>query len=156
MKYIDLITEAMTRPGDPYSKLDIDNKVYIVYDGQHNEISRYVFKHVWDSSPARDAAQKEVSNLIVQLRKSQSEDLAKKKEAIPLSDNEKLYLDLHSKFKKYFALLYPLDKSPSILDDEAKEVYGDQLDKWSERLDKLSNSGIIRKSVIMGTYQLKS
>ena len=67
MKYTDLL-ETISIPGQPLSKLDIDNKVYIVYDENGNELRRYPFQHVWDSSPAKRAADKNVSELKAKIR----------------------------------------------------------------------------------------
>jgi len=137
----------------PVSKLDIDNKVYIVYDENGKEYSKYPFQHVWDSSPARDAAQKDVVKLKNTLYKERQEKMLATAEAKPLSNLEKEYIDLDNKVKKYFLILYPKDKSKSILDDETKELYVASIDKWQDRLQKIADAGVIRQSVLMGTYK---
>lgn len=135
----------------PESKLDLDNKVYIVYDENGNEHSRYTFQHVWDSSPARDAAANDVRELKIRLRAVRSDQLAKAAEAKPLSNFEKEYLDINNKWQKYFNILHPRDKSPTGIDQETTLLYIEQMDKWMKRLEMLNSN--VRTSVVLGTYK---
>lgn len=134
------------KPGEPYWELDSVNKVYTVHQQDGTEVSRYPYEHVWDSSPAMRKAKEDY-------KKVYSEYYAKKKdaatataEAKPLSSIEKEYIDLSRKIRQYM-------NTYSMVDDETKAVYDDQMKKWSARLDQLSDPRIIRNSVIMGTYK---
>jgi hypothetical protein len=137
----------------PESKLDIDNKVYIVYDENGQEYSRHPFKEVWDSSPARNAATNDVRNLISKLRIARDNQSKKDIEAKPLSKLEQEYIVIHSKWQKYFDAMFSKDPSKRLpdLDDETKQVYTDQMDKWMARLDQIGQ--VVRKSIINGTYK---
>jgi hypothetical protein len=157
MKLTEILNEdkprSQGREGDPYWELDLDNKVYVVYDSTGTEVAQHTFPAVWDSSKARNAAQKDVNDMKSALRKKQSEDDAVKAEAKPLSPNEERYLDLARKVKKYTDLIYPPDKSPSILDTETKDLYLNQATEWIEKMNRLGDPRIIRKSVLNGTYK---
>lgn len=135
----------------PKSKLDVDNKAYIVYDTNGVEVSRHTFKHIWDSSPAMRAAVAEVQLLRADYRKAQAEQKAKAAEAKPLSAVEQEYIEINRKWQRYYDIMFPPDKSPSILDAETADVYSKQMDKWMARLHQLNQS--VRKSVITGTYK---
>ena len=139
------------RPARPESKLDIDNKVYIVYDETGNEFSRHPFKDVWNSSPARDAAQSDVNVLRANHSKRNAEKAAMDAEAKPLSAVEKDYLETLTKWQRYYNFVFPKDKSDDILDDETKQVYVDQMDIWMKKLERLGVA--VRNSVIAGTYK---
>lgn len=134
----------------PESKLDIDNKVYIVYDEGGKEYSRYEFQHVWDSSPARNAAAKDVRDLRAKLGVIRATQLKQSAEATPLSKHEQEYIDILRKWKKYYTVLFPQDKSPSTLDKDAAEIYTDQMDTWMAQLERLGK--VVRPSIISGTY----
>lgn len=135
----------------PESKLDIDNKVYIVYDENGREFSRHAFKDVWNSSPARDAAQKDVNELRVSHSKRNKEQVARDAEAKPLSASEKDYMDTLAKWQRYYNVVFPKDKSKEFLDDETKQVYIEQMDAWMRKLERLGE--VVRKSIIAGTYR---
>jgi len=137
----------------PESKLDIDNKVYIVYDETGKEISRHAFQHVWDSSPAKRAAEAEVRELRIKLGAARREKDKQAAEAKPLSDLEKEYIEINRKWQRYFDAMYSKDTSKRVngLDDESVQVYNDQMDKWMKRMEQLGRS--VRKSVINGTYK---
>jgi hypothetical protein len=152
MKYSDLL-ENVSKPGEPSWKLDIDNKVYIVYDEAGKEVNRHQFQHVWDSSPARNAAQKDVTDMKVALRKAKSEQDAKDAEAKPLSRLEQEYRDLERSVTKYNKYIYPKTPEDDILDDETRDLYMQQSIKWMEKMQKYANGGTIRKSLINGTYK---
>ena len=152
MKYTDLL-ENISRPGEPTSKLDIDNKVYIVYDENGKEFSRHTFQHVWDSSSARNAAEKDARDLKIKLRVSKEEQSKKDIESKPLSGLEQEYINTHAKWQKYFDTMYSKDPNKRLpnLDDETKQLYTDQMDKWMKRLEQLGQ--VVRKSIINGTYK---
>lgn len=137
----------------PEVKLGIDNKVYIVYDENSKEISRHAFQHVWDSSPAKHAAEAEVRELRIKLRTDRDARSKQAAEAKPLSDLEKEYIEIQCKWQRYFDAMYSRDpnKKLSNLDDETRQVYTDQIDKWGKRMDQLAR--VVRKSVIAGTYK---
>lgn len=134
----------------PESKLDIDNKVYIVYDENGKEYSRHPFQHVWDSSPAMRAADDDARKLRIALRAVEAERRAKEIEAKPLSRAEEEYIDVQRRWQKYFDVMFPPDKSPSILDAETAELYSEQMHIWMERMKRLSE--LVRTSVLIGTY----
>jgi hypothetical protein len=140
MKIFEIETE-------PRVELDLPNKVYIVYDENGKEYSRHPFKEVWDSSPAKRAAQQDYGNVKIELKKAKD----KAAEGAPLSKYEQEYTDIHAKWKQYYQTVFPRDKAPSILDSETKKVYLDQMDKWMTRLEQLNQ--FVRRSVILGTYK---
>jgi hypothetical protein len=135
----------------PESKLDIDNKVYIVYDENGNEFSRHPFKEVWNSSPARDAAQKDVNKLRADHGNRRAEQSAKDAEARPLSAAEQDYIETLAKWQRYYNTVFPKDKSKEFLDSETKQVYIDQMDAWMHKLERMGE--VVRKSIINGTYK---
>jgi hypothetical protein len=137
--------------GQPEVKLDIDNNVYIVYDETGKEFSRHTFQHVWDSSPAKRAAESDVRDLKIKLRSARAEQSVKAIEAKPLTKFEEEYLEIQAKWQRYYNILFPRDKSSSSLDDETKQIYTDQMDKWMSRLEQLNQ--VVRKSVIDRTYK---
>lgn len=150
MKLVEII-KRNTKLARPESKLDIDNKVYIVYDETGKEFSRHQFKDVWNSSPARDAAQKDVNELRVGYRVQQKAQADKDAESKPLSDLEKDYIETQAKWQKYYNIVFPKDKADDFLDDETKQIYIEQMDKWMKKLERLGQ--VVRKSVILGTYK---
>ena len=137
----------------PYSKLDLPNKVYIVYDENGNEVNRHPFKEVWDSSPARNAAQKDVNDMKIALRKSKAEGDARNAEAKPLSKFEQEYMDIHSKWQRYYDAMFSKDPNRRLtdIDNETKQIYTDQMDKWMKRMEQLAQ--VVRKSIMNGTYK---
>jgi len=153
MKFIDILSENNTPKGVPYSALDIDNKVYIVYDSDGKEFSRHEFQHVWDSSPAKRAAQKDVNALKFELQKKDKEDAEAKQEAKPLSVIEQKYLELDRKYNRYLKYIYPKTPEDNILDKETRDLYLETAIKWLEEMNSLVSSGAIRRSLINGTYK---
>ena len=153
MKYIDIISENIRRPGQPYWELSIDDKTYIVFDQDGKEVGRHTFQHVWDSSPARNAAQKDVNDMKVALSKAKSIDDARRAEAKPLSNLEQEYITIQRKWQKYYDAMFAKDLSKRLpnIDDETKQVYSDQMVKWMTRMEQLGP--IVRRSVIDGTYK---
>lgn len=149
-KYFMRITEIQNRPE---SKLDLDNKVYIVYDENGKEYSRHEFQHVWDSSPAKRAAEKDVNILRTEQRKRQSEQDAIAAEAKPLSTVEQMYLELDRKYNRYLKYIYPKTPEDDILDAETRELYLDTATEWLNKMNNLASGGTIRKSIIDGTYK---
>ena len=137
----------------PESKLDIDNKVYIVYDENGNEYSRYTFQHVWNSSPARDAAAKDVRDLKIHLRAARNDQLAKAAEAKPLSTLEQEYYNLDKSVARYNKYIYPKTQEDDILDSETRDLYINQSIQWMEKMHRYASSGAIRKSLVNGTYK---
>lgn len=131
----------------PRYEIDLPNKVYIVYDQNGNEYSRHKFEHVWNSSPTRDAAEKDVLKLI-NIQKAEDNRLYDER---PLTKFEQEYVQTKAKWQKYFDILYPKDKSPSGLDSETQEIYMQQMDIWMNRLQQLNS--LVRNSVILGTYK---
>lgn len=137
----------------PEAKLDIDNKVYIVYDENGKEYSRHTFQHVWDSSPAKRAAEKDANELKVQQRRRQSEKDAIAAEAKPLSRLEQEYYDLDKSVARYNKYIYPKTPEDDIIDNETREVYMQQSIQWMNKMQRYADNGTIRKSLINGTYK---
>lgn len=137
----------------PQSKLDLENKVYIVYDEGGKEYSRHTFQHVWDSSPAKRAAEKDANDLKIAQRKKQSKKDAILAELKPLSSLEQMYIELDRKQKHYLKYIYPKTPEDNILDQETRELYIKTATAWLEKMNRLSSGGTIRKSVIDGTYK---
>ena len=106
---------------------------------------------MWNSSPARDAAQKDVNELRVSHSNRNAEQAAKDAEAKPLSATEKDYLETQAKWQRYYDTVFPKDKSKDFLDDETKQLYIDQMDAWMKKLHRMGE--VVRKSVIAGTYK---
>lgn len=135
------------KAGEPYWQLDAENRIYTVHLPDNTEVARFEFQYIWDSSPAlRQAkeAYKKIYSEYYNKKKADADAVAQHK---PLSQLEQEYLDKSRKLRQYI-------NSYKMVDDETRAVYDDHMKKWSARLDQLSASGIIRKSVIMGTYQV--
>lgn len=145
-----LISEVQNRPE---AKLDIDNKVYIVYDENGKEYSRHKFEHVWDSSPAKRAAEQDARELKVAQGKRKAEQDAIAAEAKPLSNLENEYLKLDKSVKNYQKYIFPKTPEDDILDDETRALYLDTATKWLEKMNKFASNGTIRRSLINGTYK---
>lgn len=137
----------------PETKLDIDNKVYIVYDENGKEYSRHTFQHVWDSSPAKRAAEKDANDLRAKQRRREAEQYAISAEAKPLSKVEDRYYNLDQSVKKYQKYIFPKTPEDDILDKETRELYLNTATDWMNEMNRLASGGTIRKSLINGTYK---
>ena len=138
----------------PRVKLDIDNKVYVVYNSDGTEFSRHEFEHVWNSSPAKRAAEQDLSQLKIEYRrkKKQADDAAA--EAKPLSTIEQKYYDLSKSVERYNRFIYPRTPEDNILDKETRDLYIDTSLKWMKEMERLASGGTVRKSLIAGTFKL--
>ncbi len=137
----------------PEVRLDIDNKVYIVYDENGKEYSRHEFQHVWDSSPAKRAAESDARELKIKFGKDRAEKTKQDAEAKPLSNLEQMYLELDGKVKHYQKYIFPKTPEDDILDKETRDIYLDTANKWLEKMNRFAAAGTIRKSLINGTYK---
>lgn len=152
MNYLEIISENEPTSKKPHWKLDIDNKVYIVFDENGKEYSRHAFQHVWDSSPAKRAAQKDTNELIDIIRKKEREENEIKAEAKPLSALEQLYQKLDNSVKKYQKYIFPKTPEDDILDKETRDLYLQKATEWLEQMNRIAAGGTIRRSLINGTY----
>ena len=157
MKFSEILFEGKPRSngraGDAYWELEVDDKAYVVYDENGKEVGRHAFPAIWDSSGARNAAQKDVNAMNVALRAAHKDMIAKQAEAKPLSQIEQMYYDLDQKVKHYQKYIFPKTPEDDILDKETRDLYLDTANKWLEKMIKLGTSPGIRKSVINGTYK---
>jgi hypothetical protein len=154
MKYTDLLESKNPgwKPGEPYWELDIDNKVYTVNTEDGTEVSRYPFQHVWDSSPARDKAKADYLIVYNEYYKKKKAAAAASAEAKPLSAVEEKYYKLSQSVKNYSKYIWPKTPEDDFLDDETRALYLETSTKWLNEMNRLAASGIIRKSLIAGTY----
>jgi hypothetical protein len=152
MKYVEIISENKPTSKGPHWQLDIDNKVYIVFDENGKEYSRHTFQHVWDSSPAKRAAQKDTNELLAIIRKREKEESEARAEAKPLSSLEQMYQKLDNSVKKYQRYIYPEIPEDDILDKETRDLYIKKATEWLEQMNKIAAGGTIRQSLINGTY----
>lgn len=139
--------------GRPEAKLDLENKVYIVYDENGKEYSRHEFQHVWDSSPAKRAAGQDVKILYDRA----AEDKRKIAANAPLNGYEKEYIKLDTENKNYYQLLFPVKgagHNPNFSKDQIQRIE-QEMEKNHERMMSLQNPSLnrIRSSVILGTYK---
>ncbi len=141
------------RPGQPYWELDLENKVYTVHTPDGTEVARHPFEHVWDSSPAKRAAQEDFKKLSKENYEKKKAQDAAKAEAKPLSNLEQMYLELDGKVKRYQKYIFPKTPEDDILDKETRDLYLDTATKWIEQMNKYASGGTVRRSVIDGTYK---
>lgn len=155
MKFTSLLENKNPgwKPGEPYWELDINNKVYSVHTEDGIEVERYPFQHVWDSSPAKRRAQEKFKEVYgVYYEKKKATDYATA-QAKPLSQVEERYYKLSQAVKNYARYIWPKVPEDNILDKETRDLYLVTSTKWLEEMNRLSGHGIIRKSLIDGTYK---
>jgi hypothetical protein len=141
------------KQGEPYWELDVENKVYTVHQPDGTEVSRHPFQHVWDSSPAMRAAKEDYNKLYSVYYEKKKKDDYDVAQAKPLGVSEKRYYELSKAVKNYSRYIWPKTKEDDILDKETRDLYLDTANKWLEEMNRLSASGIIRRSLTDGTYK---
>jgi hypothetical protein len=141
------------RPGHPYWELDIENKVYTVHEFDGTEVARHPFQHVWDSSPAKRAAQEDLNKLSKSHYEKKKAKDAADAEAKPLSSLEVSYQELDRKVKNYQKYIFPKTPEDDILDKETRDLYLNTATGWIEKMNYLASGGTIRRSIIDGTYK---
>ena len=157
MKYINIIAENSKNPGykqgEPYWELDPENKVYTVHLPDGKEVSRHPFQHVWDSSPAMRKAKEDYRGVYDEYYKKKKADDYAIAQAKPLGELEQRYYKLSLAVKNYSRYIWPKTPEDDFIDKETRDLYLKTANKWLEEMNRLSASGIIRKSLIDGTYK---
>jgi len=140
------------KPGEPYWELDAENKVYTVHQPDGTEVSRYMFQHIWDSSPAMRSAKEDYKKIYSEYYKKKKDADKATAESKPLSSVEMKFLNLSQAVKRYQKYIFPKTPEDDILDKETRDVYLATATKWLENMNYLASNGTIRKSLIDGTY----
>ena len=139
------------REGQPGWQQKPEEKAYIVFDTDGNEVARFEYQHVWDSSPAMNKAVAKYRELMADYRAQEKAKEDARIEAKPLSEVEKRYIELDKSIKRYNKYIYPQTPEDDILDQETRELYMKTTIKWYEQLEKYAP--VVRKSIINGTYK---
>lgn len=136
----------LRKKNEPHWARDTSRKVYVVYDKDGNVVSEHPYEQEWNANPAYRAAVDAVGQL-------KTDEYNKQKHyndfERPLNEFEKEYMELDRKVRNYLKQL----KSPEV-DEKTKDVYGNQVDKWLNRLEQLVRPpSVVRQSVIHKTHK---